>query len=111
MAQKVQTTYVDDLDGTEIAEGKGGEVHFGFEGANFVIDLTDKNKLELEKVLTPYLNAARPDRGRGRIGKKAAATSGPPAADIRAWAKDNGFGVPERGRIPAEIREAYKAAH
>lgn len=109
MAQKVQTTYVDDLDGTEIAEGKGGEVHFGFDGANFVIDLTDKNKKELEKVLTPYLNAARPDRGTPRRVKKAA-TSGE-AAKIRAWAKDNGMDVPERGRVSAEVRQAYKAAH
>jgi hypothetical protein len=31
--------------------------------------------------------------------------------EIRAWARDNGFKVPDRGRVSAEVREAYAAAH
>ena len=31
-------------------------------------------------------------------------------ADIRSWADANGLDCPARGRIPAEIREAYAAA-
>lgn len=30
---------------------------------------------------------------------------------MRAWARDNGYTVAERGRIPAEVRDAYTAAH
>lgn len=38
----------------------------------------------------------------------------PPAvrpAEIRAWARDQGLDVPERGRIPADVRVAYEHAH
>lgn len=31
-------------------------------------------------------------------------------ADIRAWADANGLDCPARGRIPADVREAYAAA-
>jgi hypothetical protein len=30
--------------------------------------------------------------------------------DIRAWAKDQGIPVSERGRIPASVVEQYQAA-
>jgi hypothetical protein len=29
---------------------------------------------------------------------------------VRTWAKENGYEVSERGRISAEIRDAYEAA-
>ena len=32
-------------------------------------------------------------------------------AEIRAWARDNGFTVPERGRLSKEVHEAFAAAH
>lgn len=32
-------------------------------------------------------------------------------AQIRAWARDNGFDVPTRGRLPQDVTDAYKAAH
>lgn len=31
------------------------------------------------------------------------------ALDIRAWARENGIDIAERGRIPASVREAYEA--
>ena len=30
---------------------------------------------------------------------------------VRAWAKENGYSVSERGRVPAAVLEAYEAAH
>ena len=32
-------------------------------------------------------------------------------AAIRAWAKENGYSVSERGRVPASVLEAYNAAN
>jgi hypothetical protein len=32
------------------------------------------------------------------------------SGDIRAWAKDHGIAVSERGRIPASVVEQYQAA-
>jgi hypothetical protein len=40
----------------------------------------------------------------------AAALSPKPAA-VRTWARHSGLTVPDRGRIPAEIREAWYQAH
>lgn len=34
----------------------------------------------------------------------------PTVAEIRAWAMANGYSVSDRGRIPGEVREAFKAA-
>ena len=31
--------------------------------------------------------------------------------ELFAWAKENGYDVPDRGRVSAEVREAYDAAH
>ena len=40
-----------------------------------------------------------------------AGTDGPTPAEIRKWARTNGIVVPDRGRLPAEIRLAWLAAH
>jgi len=36
------------------------------------------------------------------------ADSGPSAADIRAWARSEGLRIPDRGRIPVSIRQAWE---
>ena len=66
----------------------------------------------LRDALAPYVAHARPVSGRGARRSAAKPAGGRPAAsEIRAWARDNGFDVPERGRVSAEVREAYAAAH
>lgn len=35
----------------------------------------------------------------------------PDTAAVRAWARDQGIAVAERGRLPAEVRAAYLAAN
>ena len=110
MAQRTTVTYVDDMTGEEIKDGKGGPVEFGFDGATFTVDLTDKNRKDLEKALTPYLQVATPVRKSSARTTRRGSGSGD-AAKVRAWAKENGHPVPERGRIPAGIREAYAAAN
>jgi hypothetical protein len=32
-------------------------------------------------------------------------------SDVRAWARDQGIKISERGRIPAEVLAKYNAAH
>ena len=54
--------------------------------------------------LEPALDAILAGRARGR-GRSAS-----DSADIRAWAKENGYEVSERGRISAEVRAAYNDA-
>ena len=110
MAQRVNVVLVDDLDGKDADE----TVSFGLDGSNYEIDLSSAHAQELRDSLERYIKAARKAGGSGRRGKgrrSGAASSGTSAADIRAWARENGFDVPDRGRVSAEVREAYAAAH
>ena len=45
------------------------------------------------------------------VGGPAAAALGPSAREVRDWARSNGFKVPDRGRIPADVREAFEKAN
>ena len=106
MAQKVHIVLIDDIDQSDAEE----TVTFGLDGKEFAIDLNKKNARSLRDALAPYVAHARPVSGRSRR-SSAKAASGAAPSEIRAWARDNGFDVPERGRVAAEVREAYAAAH
>ncbi len=106
MAQKVHIVLVDDIDQTDAEE----TVAFGLDGKEYAIDLNKKNAKALRDSLAPYVAHARSVSGR-RKGSSAKASGGTAPAEIRAWARDNGFNVPDRGRVAAEVREAYAAAH
>ncbi|MCI3932213.1 MULTISPECIES: histone-like nucleoid-structuring protein Lsr2 [unclassified Streptomyces] len=110
MAQKVQVLLVDDLDGGEADE----TVTFALDGKSYEIDLTTANADKLRGLLEPYLKGGRRTGGRasGRgKGRAPAASQSQDTAQIRAWAKENGFEVNDRGRVPASIREAYEKAN
>ncbi|MDP9821615.1 histone-like nucleoid-structuring protein Lsr2 [Nocardioides massiliensis] len=110
MAQKVSIILVDDIDGSEADE----TVRFGLDGTNYEIDLNAQHAQELRDTLATYVGHARKSGSGGRRGGgrgRSTNSSGPSAADIRAWGRENGYDVPERGRIPAELREAYDSAN
>jgi hypothetical protein len=108
MAQKIHVTLVDDIDQTPADEN----VTFGLDGINYEIDLSADNAEALRAALAKYIGAGRRAGGRAIRGRgPAAAPKGKSdVSEIRAWAKENGFDVHERGRIQAEIRNAYYAA-
>ena len=110
MAKKTITTteFTDDLDGGAAA----GTVTFSFDGSSYEIDLSKKNRSALEKALKPYIDHARKARStRGRRAPASPASRRSDVAAVRAWAKDNGLEVSERGRISQEVTDAYSAAH
>lgn len=107
MAQRIQTMLIDDLDGGEADE----TVTFAVDGVTYEIDLNQKNSAKFHKFIEPYTKAARRTGGRAARSKaKSKAADSSDTALIRAWAKDNGFDVNDRGRVPANIREAYEKA-
>ncbi|CAM3325304.1 Lsr2 family protein [Nocardioides dubius] len=106
MAQKVHIVLVDDIDGSEAEE----TVTFGIDGVSYEIDLNADNAAKLRDAVAPYVGHARRVGGRKAAGRKAAA-GGPSAGDIREWARENGYELSDRGRVPAEVRQAYDAAH
>ena len=112
MAQKVQIILEDDLDGGEADE----TVSFALDGTSYEIDLNEANATKLREAMATYVGHARKvtgTRGRrtGGTTARTAGGSGPSAKEVREWARENGHDVPDRGRIPAEVREAYDAAH
>jgi hypothetical protein len=107
MAQKVNIILVDDIDGSDAVE----TVSFGLDGTTYEIDLNKKNAAGLRDALAAYVGNARKVTGaRGR--RTSAKTSmGPSAREVRDWARSNGFSVPDRGRIPGDVREAFDKAN
>lgn len=116
MAVRYETIYVDDLDGVEIEDGRAETIEFAFDGKTYTIDLGEQNAAAFREAIQPYLSAARPaDNGKKRAAKTSRRSSSSAAkgetGKIRAWARENGYTVSDRGRIPAEIMEAYNAAN
>ena len=108
MAQKVQVSLVDDLDGSSAADET---VSFWLDGTAYGIDLTHANAARLRDALAPYLGSARKAAGRpGRAaGRRGSRGSDSRVAEIRAWARAEGLQINDRGRIPAEIVAKYDA--
>ena len=55
MTQKVQTLFIDDLDGS----AADGTVRFGLDGAEYEIDLNTEHAQALRDALARYVGAAR----------------------------------------------------
>lgn len=104
MARKTYVELIDDIDGTSAAE----TVAFGLDGKSYSIDLSDENAEKLREALAPFVDAAavEPRTKAKAPGKKPSGEAG----KIRAWARENGYEIGNRGAIPAEIRDAYAAA-
>ena len=106
MAQKVTVELQDDLDGGPADE----TVRFGLGGAEYEIDLSNKNAAAFRRKLAPFIDHARKAR-RGqhrRPGRTPASRER--SGGIRAWAQARGITVSARGRIPASVVEQYEAA-
>ena len=109
MAQKIQTLFIDDLDGSQ-AEGT---VRFGLDGTEYEIDLNAEHAQALRDVLARYVHAARRARGGARRparGGRQASAGGVDSTEVREWAKAQGIDVKDRGRVPAELVVKFKAA-
>ena len=109
MAQIREIRLVDDLDG-EVADET---VEFGVDGKNYEIDLSTTNAKKLRDALAEFVASARRAGGRRRGGGAPAAAARRPSIDreqnqaIREWARKRGMKVSDRGRIPADVLEAY----
>jgi nucleoid-associated protein Lsr2 len=106
MATKITTALEDDLDGGPADK----TVRFGIGGAEYEIDLSRKNAAAFRSNLAPFIDHARKagraqHRRPGRTGASRARSE-----SIRAWAKDQGIAVSDRGCIPAHVVEQYEAA-
>ena len=112
MAQKITTLFIDDIDGGAAA----GTVRFALDGTDYEIDLNDKHSEELRSALGKYVSHARKVGGTARRGGRGAGRSGRGAGstvnttEIRNWARENGYDIKDRGRVPADLVAKYQAA-
>jgi hypothetical protein len=108
VASRVVTLITDDLDNSQADE----TVQFALDGTEFEIDLSETHAKELRITLEPYMKAGRKTGGRRSRRSRDGRTGGKEdLAGIRKWAKDQAMKVSERGRVSAEVRQAYDKAH
>jgi hypothetical protein len=106
MARKTVILIHDDL----TDEAADTTVSFGLDGLDYEIDLTDTNAEEFRKKLDTYIMAGRKVGGTsGRRRDSSPVTEVDPKA-VRAWAAAKGYEVSNRGRVPASVVEAFRAA-
>ena len=109
MAQKVQTLFIDDIDGSTAEE----TIRFGLDGTDYEIDLNAEHAQKLRDALAAYVRAgrrvSRTSRRPTRGGRKGSA-SGLNTTEVREWAKTQGIEVKDRGRVPAELVVKFQAA-
>jgi hypothetical protein len=114
MAQKTIVQLIDDLDGT--SSDTIETITFGLDGVTYEIDLSDDNASRLRNNLAQFIESGR--RTGGRVKRGAASTAAASANGsgrnreqtqaIREWARKNGWEISDRGRIPADIIEAFE---
>ncbi|RRQ26398.1 Lsr2 family protein [Rhodococcus sp. Eu-32] len=115
MAKKVYVQLVDDIDDKPIESG-GEHIVFSVNGVDYEIDLSDKNAKEFHRKLNYYIDhSARVGGKRTKKSVGTATAGGKRDANqtkaIREWAKANGYAISARGRIPADVENAFDAAH
>lgn len=103
MAKQTTVTLIDDMDGSKADE----TVRFALDGVEYEIDLNTKNAKALRAGLERYTSTGR-RLSKTRGSRRPAGNSD--AEAIRTWARASGVTVSDRGRISAEVRQAYEAA-
>jgi predicted xylose isomerase-like sugar epimerase len=103
----IKQIITDDLTGEQVAEdvkptdvrvnGEDYSVYLGPESMETFIAFLKGEAPLLQVQQRPAARRSAPARGKSN------------AAEIRAWAKDQGLQVPDRGRIPQEVMDAWNA--
>lgn len=104
---------LDDLDNSLQADDT---IRFVYRGKVFDIDLNKKNIDEFDKVMEPWIAAARDMTPIPRSRPQSRAAAKPDEqrdwvpADVRKWCEDNNIEIAAKGRIPEPIIQQYLAA-
>jgi very-short-patch-repair endonuclease len=102
-------------DGASAAESTWSAVplasHEGWDGLEDD-DLADEGPISYSAPALSTIAAASPTRTSAAKARSAVGgVAGGRSAEIRLWARENGFAVRSRGRLPEEVIEAYNRAH
>jgi len=111
VAQKISVTFACDYDSKEIPEGEHMTRAFSLDGRDYEIDLCERHSQKFDEVVSRFIEKARKVTGRAGKPKRRTTAHRQRSADIRAWAKQSGMEVSDRGRIPANVIAKYEANH
>jgi hypothetical protein len=106
MATKTTITVEDDIDGSPAEE----TVRSGLGAAEYETDPSAANAGRFREQPAPCTEHARkpgPEQ-RTRPGQTVPARRS--STEVRAWARDHGIEISERGPIPASVTEQYESA-
>lgn len=114
MAKRTIEVLTSDLSGDEMKPGEGRTIEFSVDGKDYSIDLTDKEAAGFDKAIAMYVEHATKLGGRRSVGGSSRRSGGSgrskeELADARAWLKQNGHQVSDRGRIKQELLDIYDA--
>lgn len=95
------------------ADGATETLDFSYRRADYQIDLSARDARALDKLLAPVLAASRRREKRPVTRRPVTETpSGVPVPKaVRAWAKNEGIEVSDRGRVAADVMKRYQDAH
>jgi len=111
MATITKTFTVDDIDGSQ---NDVSTVQIALDNVSYEIDLSADNAARLREQLARFVEngkkvTTRPLDRKAKRGR--AGTSAPvgreQAQAVRDWARNNGYAVSERGRIPKSVQEGF----
>ena len=102
MAQKVQVTYVSDLSGDPAQE----TVRFALDGTDYEIDLSAGESAGLRNDMAEWIAAARRKPG-SRARSRSRRQGRTDLPEIREYARERGYDIKERGRVPQQIISEY----
>ena len=106
MATRIAIALEDDLAGGPADQ----TLRFGLGGSEYEIDLSAENAGRFRQQLAPFIEHAR-KAGPGQRRRSARPSSARErGSEIRAWAKEQGIAVSDRGRIPSSVADQYDAA-
>jgi hypothetical protein len=109
VVQRVQTLFIDDLDGGATE----GTVRFGLEGTKYEIDLNTEHVQQLGDTLAAYVRAGRRVSGGSRQparGGRRGPAGGLNTTEIREWAKAQGIEVKRPRARTAELVIKFESA-
>lgn len=110
MAKKQVVQFIDDLDGKVLDEFE--TVRWGLDGKQYEFDTSPQHADKFRSSLEKYLTASRKVGSVRKTRSAAPPKSGKEQTQaIREWARDQGYEVSDRGRIPGAIIEAFDDAH
>jgi hypothetical protein len=109
MSKRIHYLLIDDIDGSVATE----TITLTLDGVSYVLDLNADHAASLREAIAGWTVHARrlkaPTRRRGS-GPAASSTAGLDLADVRRWARESGYEISDRGRIPGTVLAAYQAA-